>query len=111
MDAIKVDNLTKKYGSFTAVDSISFKVEEGEIFGFLGPNGSGKSTTLRMILGLATPDAGTVTIGGIRYADRPRPAHHVGAALETASFHPGRSARDHLRVYAPEVGVSDSRCD
>ena len=76
--------------------------------GFLGPNGAGKTTTLRLLLGLATPDAGSVTIGGIRYGQRPRPAHHVGAALEAASFHPGRSARDHLRVYAPEVGVPDT---
>jgi ABC-2 type transport system ATP-binding protein len=66
---------------------------------------------LRLLLGLATPDAGSVTIGGIPYGQRPRPARHVGAALEAASFHPGRSARDHLRVYAPEVGVPESRCD
>ena len=104
---VSVAGLTKHFGAVTAVDDLSFSVAPGRVTGFLGPNGAGKTTTLRMILGLATPDAGTVTIGGIRYADRPRPAHH----LETASFHPGRSARDHLRVYAPEVGVSDSRCD
>ncbi|HNL50781.1 MAG TPA: ABC transporter ATP-binding protein [Actinomycetota bacterium] len=108
---VSVAGLTKHFGAVTAVDDLSFSVAPGRVTGFLGPNGAGKTTTLRMILGLATPDAGTVTIGGIGYADRPRPAHHVGAALETASFHPGRSARDHLRVYAPEVGVSDSRCD
>jgi ABC-2 type transport system ATP-binding protein len=93
------------------VDDLSFTVEPGRVTGFLGPNGAGKTTTLRLLLGLATPDAGSVTIGGIRYAQRPRPAQHVGAALEAASFHPGRSARDHLRVYAPEIGVPDTRCD
>lgn len=108
---IAVSGLTKRFGAVTAVDDLSFTVTPGRVTGFLGPNGAGKTTTLRMILGLATPDAGTVTIGGVAYRDRPRPAHHVGAALETASFHPGRSARDHLRVYAPEVGVPDSRCD
>lgn len=108
---VSVAGLTKHFGPVTAVDDLSFTVAPGRVTGFLGPNGAGKTTTLRMILGLATPDTGTVTIGGIRYRDRPRPAHHVGAALETASFHPGRSARDHLRVYAPEVGVPDSRCD
>ncbi|HRY08929.1 MAG: ABC transporter ATP-binding protein [Actinobacteria bacterium] len=108
---VAVSGLTKRFGAVTAVDDLSFTVTPGRVTGFLGPNGAGKTTTLRMILGLATPDAGTVTIGGVGYSERPRPAHHVGAALETASFHPGRSARDHLRVYAPEVGVPDSRCD
>lgn len=108
---VSVSGLTKRFGAVTAVDDLSFTVTPGRVTGFLGPNGAGKTTTLRIILGLATPDDGTVTIGGMRYRDRPRPAHHVGAALETASFHPGRSARDHLRVYAPEVGVPDTRCD
>ncbi len=79
--------------------------------GFLGPNGAGKTTTLRMLLGLATPNAGTATIGGHTYAQRTQPARAVGAALEASSFHPGRTARDHLRVYAPQVGVGDARCD
>ncbi|TXH40348.1 MAG: ABC transporter ATP-binding protein [Actinobacteria bacterium] len=108
---VSVSGLTKRFGTITAVDDLSFTVAPGRVTGFLGPNGAGKTTTLRMILGLATPDSGTVTIGGVQYRDRPQPAHHVGASLETASFHPGRSARDHLRVYAPEVGVPDGRCD
>lgn len=106
-----IKGLTKRFGAVTAVDDLSFTVAPGRVTGFLGPNGAGKTTTLRLLLGLATPDAGEVTIGGIGYGQRPRPAHHVGAALEAASFHPGRSARDHLRVYAPQVGVPDSRCD
>ena len=108
---VVVEGLTKRFGVVTAVDQLSFTVTPGRVTGFLGPNGAGKTTTLRLLLGLATPDAGTVTIGGIGYGQRPRPAQHVGAALEAASFHPGRTARDHLRVYAPEVGVPDSRCD
>lgn len=108
---VVVEGLTKRFGMVTAVDQLSFTVTPGRVTGFLGPNGAGKTTTLRLLLGLATPDAGTVTIGGITYDRRPRPAQHVGAALEAASFHPGRTARDHLRVYAPEIGVPDSRCD
>jgi ABC-2 type transport system ATP-binding protein len=108
---VLVDGLSKRFGAVTAVDDLSFTVTPGRVTGFLGPNGAGKTTTLRLLLGLATPDAGIVTIGGIGYVQRPQPAHHVGAALEAASFHPGRSALDHLRVYAPQVGVPDSRCD
>lgn len=108
---VDVTGLTKTFGTLKAVDDLTFSVTPGRVTGFLGPNGAGKTTTLRLLLGLATPDAGSVTIGGIAYGQRPRPARHVGAALEAASFHPGRSARDHLRVYAPEVGVPDSRCD
>lgn len=108
---VDVAGLTKRFGPVLAVDELSFTVRPGRVTGFLGPNGAGKTTTLRMLLGLATPNAGSATIGGIRYGARPRPARHVGAALEAASFHPGRTARDHLRVYAPQVGVGDSRCD
>lgn len=108
---IDVRGLTKRFGAVAAVDDLTFTVAPGRVTGFLGPNGAGKTTTLRLLLGLATPDSGTALIGGIDYTQWPRPATHVGAALEAASFHPGRSARDHLRVYAPELGVSDSRCD
>jgi ABC-2 type transport system ATP-binding protein len=108
---VEVHGLSKRFGAVRAVDDLSFTVQPGRVTGFLGPNGAGKTTTLRLLLGLATPNAGTATIGGIRYDARPRPAHHVGSALEASSFHPGRTARDHLRVYAPQVGVPDSRCD
>ncbi|MCU0263893.1 MAG: ATP-binding cassette domain-containing protein [Candidatus Nanopelagicales bacterium] len=108
---VEVVGLTKRFGPVHAVTDLSFTVVPGRVTGFLGPNGAGKTTTLRMLLGLATPDAGTATIGGRPYAARTRPASHVGAALEAASFHPGRTARDHLRVYAPQIGVGDARCD
>jgi ABC-2 type transport system ATP-binding protein len=108
---VEVVGLTKRFGPVHAVTDLSFTVEPGRVTGFLGPNGAGKTTTLRMLLGLATPDAGAATIGGRPYGQRPQPATHVGAALEASSFHPGRTARDHLRVYAPQVGVSEPRCD
>ena len=108
---IEVRDLTKRFGSFTAVDSLSFSVEPGRITGFLGPNGAGKTTTLRMLLGLVRPTSGTATIGGQRYIDIPRPQSVVGSALEATNFHPGRSGRDHLRVLADTAGVSTARVD
>ncbi len=108
---VEVAGLSKRFGPVQAVDDLSFTVAPGRVTGFLGPNGAGKTTTLRLLLGLATPDAGTVVIGGEPYARRAQPARHVGAALEAASFHPGRTGRDHLRVYAPQIGVDDARCD
>lgn len=111
LGVIQVTGLTKTFGTVRAVDNLSFTVRPGRVTGFLGPNGAGKTTTLRLLLGLATPDSGTATISGRPYAAFTHPTRHVGAALEAASFHPGRTARDHLRVYAPQVGVPDARCD
>ncbi|NYG60595.1 ABC-2 type transport system ATP-binding protein [Nocardioides daedukensis] len=108
--AIEIKNLTKAFGAVRAVDDLTFTVRPGVVTGFLGPNGSGKTTTLRMLLGLVAPDSGSATIGGRKYVDIDRPASVVGAALEAASFHPGRSALDHLRVFAPLAGVADQRC-
>ncbi|HET7303302.1 MAG TPA: ABC transporter ATP-binding protein [Segeticoccus sp.] len=108
---VQVAGLTKRFGSFTAVDDLSFDVEPGRITGFLGPNGAGKTTTLRMLLGLVHPTSGTATIAGRRYVDLPEPMQTVGAALEATNFHPGRSGRDHLRVLADAAGVPGSRVD
>jgi len=107
---IVIDHLVKNFGSVHAVDDLSFTVRPGRVTGFLGPNGAGKTTTLRILLGLVSPTAGTATISGSTYPHVTQPMRAVGAALEAASFHPGRSALDHLRVYAPQVGVSDKRC-
>ncbi|MBW0253634.1 ABC transporter ATP-binding protein [Cellulomonas sp. PS-H5] len=107
--AIEVSHLTKTFGQVRAVDDLSFTVRPGRVTGFLGPNGAGKTTTLRMLLGLVQPTAGTATIGGRRYTALDRPMRTVGAALEAADFHPGRTALDHLRVYAPQAGVPDRR--
>jgi ABC-2 type transport system ATP-binding protein len=106
---IRVAHLSKSFGTVHAVDDLSFEVGPGRVTGFLGPNGAGKTTTLRMLLGLVRPTSGTATIGGRTYTELPHPGRTVGAALEAASFHPGRTALDHLRVYAPQVGVPDSR--
>jgi len=106
---ITVDGLTKRYGSVTAVNGLTFSVEPGVITGFLGPNGAGKTTTLRMLLGLVTPTAGQALIGGRRYGDLTSPRSAVGAVLETTGFHPGRTGRDHLRVLALSAGLRPAR--
>jgi len=106
---IEVEGLSKSFGDVGAVDALSFSAEPGEVTGFLGPNGAGKTTTLRMLLGLVEPTGGRATIGGATYADLDRPADVVGAALEASSFHPGRSGRDHLRVYCAVNGYPDTR--
>ncbi|HVX43723.1 MAG TPA: ABC transporter ATP-binding protein [Mycobacteriales bacterium] len=109
---IVVDQLTKVFGGqVRAVDQLSFTVEPGSVTGFLGPNGAGKTTTLRMLLGLVTPTSGTATIGGQRYSHIKAPMRSVGAVLEAASFHPGRTARNHLRVYCTASGLPLSRAD
>ena len=108
---IEVRNLTKRFGTFTAVDNLSFTVEPGRITGFLGPNGAGKTTTLRMLLGLVNPSSGAATIGGRYYHDIAQPMSVVGSALEATNFHPGRTGRDHLRVLADTAGVGVQRVD
>ncbi len=104
-------SLTKIYGEKPAVDGITFTVEPGRVTGFLGPNGAGKSTTMRMILGLDRPTAGTVTVNGRRYQDYAAPLREVGALLEARALHPGRSARDHLRWLAASNGIPRTRVD
>jgi ABC-2 type transport system ATP-binding protein len=104
--AIQVAGLRKNFGRVAAVDDVSFTVSHGRVTGFLGPNGAGKTTTLRMILGLIHPDAGAAVIAGKPYADLANPARTVGALLDAAAAHPGRSGRDHLRVLAAQAGIS-----
>jgi len=108
---VAVSGLSKQFGSVKAVDDLTFTVAPGTITGFLGPNGAGKTTTLRMLLGLVTPSGGSATIGGKRYAELDRPMLHVGAALEASSFHPGRRARDHLRILGAATGLPETRAD
>jgi ABC-2 type transport system ATP-binding protein len=108
---IEARGLTKRYGAITAVDRLSFTVQPGMVTGFLGPNGSGKSTTMRLIMGLDHPNAGKVTIGGRAYRSLDWPLSEVGALLEARAFHPGRSARAHLRALAVAGGISWSRVD
>jgi ABC-2 type transport system ATP-binding protein len=108
---IEVDSLTKRYKDTTAVDGLTFTVGRGSVVGLLGANGSGKTTTMRMLLGLAAPTAGRATIGGRVYARIPDPAREVGAVLDAAQFHPGRTGRNHLRVFAKAAGEPETRVD
>ncbi|MDG9678432.1 ATP-binding cassette domain-containing protein [Micromonospora sp. DH14] len=107
--AIEVSRLTKRFGDVTAVRDLSFTVRPGVITGFLGPNGAGKTTTMRMMTGLVSPTGGTATIGGRPYGQLARPSRTVGAVFDANAFHPGHTARDHLRVYAAMGGYPDSR--
>ncbi len=108
---IEVKGLSKHFGQVAAVQDLTFCVEPGRVTGFLGPNGAGKTTTLRMLLALVAPTSGSATIGGIPYADLTEPQRRVGAALEASSFHPGRSARNHLRVLGRTCGMGTDRAD
>ena len=101
---IRAEHLTKRFGDVLAVDDLSFALERGTVTGFLGPNGAGKTTTLRMLLHLVQPTAGRALVFGGRYQDLERPASRVGAVLEAADFHPGRSGRDHLFSLALALG-------
>jgi ABC-2 type transport system ATP-binding protein len=107
--AIEIQGLSKRFGAVQAVSDMTFEVPAGRVTGFLGPNGAGKSTTIRMLLGLVHPDRGTGTFGGRRYEELEHPSGHVGAVLENASFHPGRSGRNHLRVLAAAGRHPDER--
>ena len=111
MVAIEIHGLSKRFGDVAAVDDLSFSARAGAVTGFLGPNGAGKTTTLRMLLGLVTPTAGTATIDGQPYAELASPLRHVGAVLEADGFHPGRRARDHLRVLTFAAGLRDDRVE
>ena len=111
MSTISFNKLTKRYGSVLAVDGLSFDVQPGTVTGFLGPNGSGKTSTLRMLLGLAVPTSGTATIDGVPYHQLPNPVRQVGAALDSNTFHPGRSAAQHLRVITTATGLPRRRVD
>ena len=108
---IQAQNLTKKFGPKIAVNDVNFQVEPGRVTGFLGPNGAGKSTTMRMILGLDRPTGGQVTVNGKNYAEHANPLLEVGALLDAKSAHPGRTARNHLRVLAATHGIAEKRVD
>jgi ABC-2 type transport system ATP-binding protein len=108
---IEIRALSKRYGDTLAVDDLSFTVRPGHVTGFLGPNGAGKSTTMRVLVGLDHPTAGTATVGSRRYRDHPAPLQEVGALLEAKSVHKGRSARNHLLALAQTHGIPARRVD
>jgi ABC-2 type transport system ATP-binding protein len=111
MAEITVQRLTKRYGETLAVDDLSFTVEAGRVTGFLGPNGSGKSTTLRALLGLIRPTSGRALVMGKPFHELRNPVRSVGASLDAADVHPGRSGRGHLRTLAAAAGLPNSRVD
>jgi ABC-2 type transport system ATP-binding protein len=110
-EAIVLDGLTKRYGTRTAVDQLSFSVPQGTICGFIGPNGAGKTTTIRMLLGLVTPTTGTATVLG-HSIDQPADyLGRVGAMIEGPAFYPTLSGRRNLEVLAALGGLSPTRVD
>jgi ABC-2 type transport system ATP-binding protein len=108
---IEIDGLRKRFGSAQALDGMTFTVRPGQVTGFVGPNGAGKSTTMRVVLGLDTPDAGTATIGGRPYTTLKDPLGHVGSLLDAGALQPSRSARNHLLWLAHSQGLKSSRVD
>jgi ABC-2 type transport system ATP-binding protein len=108
---IRVESVTKRYGSFTAVDDVTFTADSGRVTGFLGPNGAGKSTTLRVLVGLTPATAGTATIVGRHFADLPNPGLEVGVLLDASAQHAGRTGREILTLAQRTMGVSASRVD
>lgn len=108
---LELIGLTKRFGAVLAVDDLSFAVEPGRVTGFLGPNGAGKTTTLRLLLGLLSPTSGTATIGGQPYSALREPLRAVGAGLDGSSFHPGRTARHHLRWMCAAGGLDARRVE
>ncbi|WP_164699689.1 ABC transporter ATP-binding protein [Modestobacter sp. KNN46-3] len=116
---IQVRGLTKEYGTASvrgtstvrAVDDLTFDVQPGKVTGFLGPNGAGKSTTMRMVLGLDRPTAGSALVAGRPFATLAEPLRTAGALLDAGAVHPGRSGRDHLRVAARTHGIPLRRVD
>ena len=111
MAAVEINGISKRFGSVQAVSDLSFEVEAGRVTGFLGPNGAGKSTTLRVLLGLVHPNGGSATFDGRNFEQLAEPSAEVGAVLEDASFHPGRSGRNHLRILAAAGGHPPSRVE
>jgi len=108
---IDVRDLCKTYDGKVVIDHLSFTVQPGVVTGFLGPNGAGKSTTMRLIVGLDRPTGGDATIGGVHYADLPRPLRVVGALLDAGAAHKGRSAYDHLLYLSQTQGIARRRVD
>ena len=106
---IEVDRLTKRFGSLTAVDDLSFTVRPGLVTGFLGPNGAGKTTTMRIILGLDSATSGRALVGGHAYPEIVRPLRQVGSVLDAGAMHPGRSAYDHVLSVAQSNGIGHRR--
>jgi ABC-2 type transport system ATP-binding protein len=108
---IQVQELTKKYGAFTAVDDVTFSAHAGRVTGFLGPNGAGKSTTMRILVGLTPATSGTATVSGRHFSDLPNPGLEVGVLLDASAQHAGRTGREILTIAQRTMGLPKSRVD
>lgn len=109
MKAITVNKLTKRFGSFTAVDHITFDVEQGEIFGFLGANGAGKTTAMRMLCGLSIPTSGEANVAGFNlYKDAERIKKNIGYMSQKFSLYEDLTIRENIRFYGGIYGLTDS---
>ena len=108
---ITIDHLTRTYGSFTAVDDVSFTARPGRVTGFLGPNGAGKSTTMRILVGLTAHGSGSATVCGKSFSDLPNPARQVGVLLDASAQHAGRSGREILTIAQRTLGLPADRVD
>src|SRR4051812_39199203 len=108
---ITVDHVTRTYGSFTAVDDVTFAARPGRVTGFLGPNGAGKSTTLRVVVGLTPPDHGTARVLGRRFRDLANPGREVGVLLDASAQHAGRTGREVLGIAQATMGLPAGRID
>jgi ABC-2 type transport system ATP-binding protein len=108
---IEATGLTKRFGGRTVVSDVALRCEPGTVTGFLGPNGAGKTTTLRMLVGLAAPDAGSAAVLGVPYASLPVPGRRVGVLLDASAQHPGRRGREVLALTAQLLGVPEARVD
>ena len=108
---IRIESLSERYGSFAAVDDVSFTARAGRVTGFLGPNGAGKSTTMRIAVGLTPPSSGRATICGRRFAELPNPGREVGVLLDASAQHAGRTGREVLTVAQRTMGLPAGRVE
>lgn len=107
MNSIEVQNLTKKFGSFTAVDNVSFSVKQGEIFGFLGANGAGKSTTIRMLTGILEPTSGDALVGGYSVMKQPdKVKTKIGYMSQKFSLYNDLTVEENIRFFAGVYGLA-----
>ncbi len=111
MNPIEFQGLTKRYKRLVAVDSLTASIQKGRITGFLGPNGSGKSTSLRCLLGLASPTAGTALVNGMRYAELDHPLSTIGAVLDNGGFNPALTGLQNLKVICTAASIPDARAE
>ena len=108
---ITIESVTKTYGTFTAVDHVSFTASPGRVTGFLGPNGAGKSTTLRIVVGLTPATSGTAHVCGRQFAELPNPGLQVGVLLDASAQHAGRTGREILTLAQRIMGLPSGRVE